>query len=73
MRRDIAFVSNWSGGILPNDAVGKTTKLTGAISIDSNGKVIRDASKFTVDAGSFVSDRDRRDGYVRGRLLEADE
>jgi polyisoprenoid-binding protein YceI len=41
--------------------------------LDSNGKVIRDASKFTVDAGSFVSDKDRRDGFVRGRLLEADQ
>jgi polyisoprenoid-binding protein YceI len=41
--------------------------------MDSSGKVIRDASKFTVDASSFVSDKDRRDGFVRGRLLEADE
>ena len=56
-----------------NDAIGETKNLTGAISFDSNGKVIRDASKFTVDAGSFVSDKDRRDGFVRGRLLEADE
>src|SRR5437868_4971841 len=61
------------GHDLPNDAVGETQKLTGAISIDSNGKVILDAPKFTVDAGSFVSDKDRRDGFVRGRLLEADE
>jgi len=60
------------GRDLPNDAVGETKSLTGALSIDSSGKVIRDASKFTVDAASFVSDRDRRDGYVRGRLLEAD-
>src|SRR5437868_14072039 len=61
------------GHDLPNDAVGETQKLTGAISIDSNGKVILDAPKFTVDAGSFVSDKDRRDGFVRGRLLGADE
>ena len=61
------------GHDLPNDAVGKTAKLTGAISIDSSGKVIRDVSKFTVDAGSFVSDQNRRDGYVRRRLLEADQ
>lgn len=56
-----------------NDAIGETKNLTGAISFDSNGKVIRETSKFTVDAGSFVSDKDRRDGFVRGRLLEADE
>ena len=60
------------GHDLPNDAVGETKSLTGAIAFDSSGKVIRGASKFTVEAGSFVSDKDRRDGFVRGRLLEAD-
>ncbi len=60
------------GKDLPNDAVGETKGLTGAISIDSSGKVIRQASKFVVDAETFVSDQRRRDGYVRGRLLESD-
>ncbi|MFL5585617.1 MAG: YceI family protein [Gemmatimonadaceae bacterium] len=60
------------GRDLPNDAIGETAKLAGSISFDSNGKVIRQASKFSVDAASFVSDKNRRDGYVRGRLLEAD-
>src|SRR5438270_7160599 len=49
------------GHDLPNDAVGETKNMSGAISIDSAGNVIRDASKFTLDAGSFVSDKDRRD------------
>jgi polyisoprenoid-binding protein YceI len=61
------------GHDLPNDAIGETKRLTGSISFDSNGKVIRQASMFSVEAGSFVSDRDRRDGFVRGRLLEADK
>jgi polyisoprenoid-binding protein YceI len=61
------------GHDLPNDAIGETAKLTGAISIDSSGKVMRDVSKFTVDAGSFVSDINRRDGFVRGRLLAAEQ
>lgn len=56
----------------PNDAVGETKSLTGAISFDKAGKVIRDASKFTLDASTFVSDQNRRDGFVRGRLLESD-
>ena len=60
------------GKDLPNVAVGETKALTGAISIDSSGKVIRTASKFVVNAGTFVSDQRRRDGYVRGRLLESD-
>jgi polyisoprenoid-binding protein YceI len=62
-----------AGHDMPNDAIGETTSLTGAISFDSNGKVIRTESRFAVDAGSFVSDKNRRDGYVRGRLLEADQ
>jgi polyisoprenoid-binding protein YceI len=60
------------GHDLPNDAVGETKSLTGAISFDKNGNVIRDVSKFTLDAGSFVSDQNRRDGFVSGRLLDAD-
>ena len=59
------------GHDLPNDAVGETRSLTGAISFDKDGNVIRDASKFTLDAGTFVSDQNRRDGFVRGRLLDA--
>ncbi|MFN2570995.1 MAG: YceI family protein [Gemmatimonadales bacterium] len=60
------------GHDLPNDAVGETKSLTGAISFDKDGNVIRDVSKFTLDAGSFVSDQNRRDGFVSGRLLDAD-
>jgi polyisoprenoid-binding protein YceI len=61
------------GHDLPNDAVGETKSLTGAIEFDAKGKVIPQSSKFVLDAGTFVSDKDRRDGFVRGRLLEADE
>lgn len=59
------------GHDFPNDAVGETKSLSGAIAFDANGKVIRDESKFTLDAGSFVSDQNRRDGYVRNRLPES--
>jgi polyisoprenoid-binding protein YceI len=59
------------GHDLPNDAVGETRSVTGAVSFDNAGNVIRDASKFTLDAGTFVSDQNRRDGYVRGRILDA--
>jgi YceI-like domain len=61
------------GHDLPNDAIGETKLLAGSISFDSSGKVIPQASRFTLAAGSFVSDKDRRDGFVRGRLLEADQ
>jgi polyisoprenoid-binding protein YceI len=61
------------GHDLPNDAVGETKSVIGAISFDADGKVIPETSKFVLDAGSFVSDKDRRDGFVRRRLLEADQ
>ncbi|MEO8910039.1 MAG: YceI family protein [Gemmatimonadaceae bacterium] len=61
------------GHDFPNDAVGETKSLTGAIEFDANGKVIPASSKFTLDAATFVSDQNRRDGYVRNRVLEADE
>lgn len=61
------------GRDLPNDAVGETKSITGAIAFDSSGNVIRQESKFVVDAATFVSDMKRRDGYVRGRLLDAEE
>ena len=56
---------------LPNDAVGKSTAVSGVIAIDDAGEVIRDASRFVIDAATFASDRDRRDNYVKGRLLDA--
>ena len=58
---------------LPNDAVGETKNVTGTIAFDSSGNVIRQESKFVVDAATFVSDKNRRDGYVRGRLLDAEQ
>ena len=61
------------GHDLPNDAIGETKNVTGSIAFDSNGKVIREASKFSVDAATFVSDKDRRDGFVRRRLLASDQ
>lgn len=58
---------------LPNDAVGETKNVTGRIAFDSSGKVIRQASKFVLSAGTFVSDQSRRDGFVRRRLLESEQ
>jgi polyisoprenoid-binding protein YceI len=61
------------GHDLPNDAIGETKTLSGAIEFDSKGNVIPQSSKFVVDAGTFVSDKDRRDGFVRGRLLDSQQ
>ena len=55
---------------LPNDAVGETSDVTGGIAFDAQGNVVPAASTFTVNAAALKSDRDRRDNYVRGRILE---
>jgi polyisoprenoid-binding protein YceI len=55
---------------LPNDAVGKTTGITGSISVAQNGEVDTAASKITIDVTSLQSDKERRDGYVAHRTLE---
>lgn len=58
---------------LPNDAVGATSGVTGGIAFDAAGKVVPSASKFVVNVASLKSDKDRRDGYVRGRILQTQE
>lgn len=57
---------------LPNDAIGKTSAVTGGIALDSAGKVIPDASRFVIEVAGLTSDKDRRDGYVRRRVLQTD-
>jgi polyisoprenoid-binding protein YceI len=60
------------GKELPNDAIGETSEITGMITVDSTtGTLIPGQSKFVINTGVFKSDSDRRDGYVRGRLLES--
>jgi polyisoprenoid-binding protein YceI len=58
---------------LPNDAVGETKGVTGVISADAKGKLIPAESKFTIDVTTLTSDKSRRDGFVRGRVLETDK
>lgn len=59
------------GRDLPNDAIGETKQVTGAITVDSKGALVAGQSRFVVGTGSFRSDSDRRDGYVGRRLLES--
>ena len=58
---------------LPNDAVGATSDVLGGIAFDATGKLVPSSSKFVVNVGTLKSDRDRRDGYVRGRILETSQ
>jgi len=58
---------------LPNDAIGKTADITGGIVLTAGGQIIPSESKFVASVGSLKSDRDRRDGFVRSRVLETDQ
>jgi polyisoprenoid-binding protein YceI len=58
---------------LPNDAVGETNSVTGVIAADAKGNIIASESKFTVDVTGLKSDKDRRDNYVRRRVLETEQ
>lgn len=61
------------GRDLPNDAVGETSAVTGAIVLDDAGRVVKDQSRIVVDVTGLTSDSDRRDGYVQRRLLEGEQ
>ncbi len=57
----------------PNDAVGKTSAITGGIEFDTLGGVVSHASKFVIDVSSLTSDQQRRDRYLRMRTLRTEE
>jgi polyisoprenoid-binding protein YceI len=61
------------GRDLPNDAVGETSEVSGAITISADGRVVPAQSRIVVNTSNFTSDSERRDGYVRRRLLEAEQ
>jgi polyisoprenoid-binding protein YceI len=62
-----------AGVELPNDAVGATKGVTGAIVLDKDNRIVRDSSKFTVDLTSLVSDKTRRDGFIKRNTLETEK
>jgi polyisoprenoid-binding protein YceI len=53
----------------PNDAVGRTSSVRGAVVIGEDGAIDRSRSRFVVDLVSLRSDNDRRDNYVRRNTL----
>lgn len=57
----------------PNDAVGTTQSVTGAIVIGDDGKIVTGASKIVVDLTTLKSDKERRDGFIQRRTLETDQ
>jgi len=57
---------------LPNEAVGRSSAITGSILLDGAGKVDSSQSRISVDLGSLKSDRDRRDNFIKRRTLMVD-
>ena len=61
-----------AGKELDNDAIGETPKVNGAITLDKSGKLVLGESGFSAELAMLKSDQDRRDGYVRRRILVTD-
>lgn len=57
---------------LPNDAIGKTNQVQGAIIVAADGRIVREGSSFTIDLKSIQSDNARRDGFLRRNTLQTD-
>ncbi len=58
---------------LPNDAVGATNIISGALVIDANGTLVPGGSQFVIDMSTLQSDSSRRDGYVRDNVLQTSQ
>lgn len=56
----------------PNDAVGTTRDIGGAIVIGADGQPDSSASRITVNLTTLQSDRSMRDNYIKRRTLETD-
>ena len=61
-----------AGVNFPNDAVGTTRAIEGAITFDAQGRVVSGQSRFTVDLRTLTSDEPRRDNYIRRNTLGTD-
>ena len=54
----------------PNDAIGKTTSITGALVIEPDGRIVQDQSKFVIDLRTLQSDAQMRDRYIQRNTLQ---
>jgi polyisoprenoid-binding protein YceI len=54
---------------LPGDAIGKTSRITGALVVQPNGQIVAAESRFEVELDSLVSDAANRDRYIKRNTL----
>ncbi len=57
----------------PNDAIGETMDVTGAIVLDADGNVVSEESQIVVGLAGLTSDSSRRDSYVKRNTLQTDQ
>jgi polyisoprenoid-binding protein YceI len=62
-----------AGFDFPNDAVGASGEITGTLVLGPEGAIVSRGSEFRVRLVSLTTDNERRDGYVRQRILEVEE
>jgi polyisoprenoid-binding protein YceI len=55
---------------LPNDAIGRTQAISGALVINPDGTIAASESRFEVDLSTLQSDESRRDNFLRQNILE---
>lgn len=55
---------------LPNDAVGRTRVISGAVVLAPDGTIVAEESHFDVDLRTLRSDQSRRDNYIQRNTLE---
>ncbi len=67
VREQLANVS------LPSDAIGRTSEITGAIVLKTDGSIVSPDSKFVVGLQALKTDRPQRDNYVRRNVLQIDQ
>ena len=58
-----------AGFDFPNDAVGESRNVTGAIAFTAGGQVVPEQSRVVVDLTQLTSDSNRRDNYIKRRTL----
>jgi polyisoprenoid-binding protein YceI len=56
----------------PNDAVGRTSQISGGIALDAAGNVIAGESRFVINMAALETDNDRRDNFVRRNTLQTE-
>jgi polyisoprenoid-binding protein YceI len=58
------------GAELPNDAIGKTSRVSGSLVVEPNGQIVTAESRFEVELDSLVSDQSRRDNFIKRNTLQ---